>query len=75
MQGYAYDWPDCDKTYKKAADLERHERTREHDDHNPARSPGLTHLLHLGCTDAPQTPASSSTAAECAASAMPEATS
>ncbi|RSH80209.1 hypothetical protein EHS25_007219 [Saitozyma podzolica] len=27
MQGYAYDWPDCDKTYKKAADLERHERT------------------------------------------------
>jgi hypothetical protein len=49
MQGYTYDWPDCDKTYKKTADLERHERTREHDDHNPARSSGLTHLLHLGC--------------------------
>jgi hypothetical protein len=32
MQGYACEWPDCDKTYKKAADLERHERTREHDD-------------------------------------------
>jgi hypothetical protein len=27
MQGYACDWPDCDKTYKKADDLERHERT------------------------------------------------
>ncbi|RSH89825.1 hypothetical protein EHS25_001811 [Saitozyma podzolica] len=27
MQGYACEWPDCDKTYKKAADLERHERT------------------------------------------------
>ncbi|RSH89738.1 hypothetical protein EHS25_001724 [Saitozyma podzolica] len=26
MQGYSCEWPDCDKTYKKAADLERHER-------------------------------------------------
>jgi hypothetical protein len=79
MQGYACEWPDCDKTYKKAVDLERHERTREHDDHTtPARRPSLTHL-HLSCisdaTDAPQTPASSSTPAECAASGMLEATS
>jgi hypothetical protein len=33
MQGYACEWSDCDKTYKKATDLERHVRTREHDDH------------------------------------------
>jgi hypothetical protein len=47
MQGYSCEWPDCDKTYKKAADLERHERIREHDDHNPAGRPSLTHLSFL----------------------------
>ncbi|GFZ47553.1 hypothetical protein JCM24511_05297 [Saitozyma sp. JCM 24511] len=26
MPGFACEWPDCHKTYKKAADLERHER-------------------------------------------------
>jgi hypothetical protein len=39
MQGYACEWSDCDKTYKKATDLERHVRTREHDDHIPRPVP------------------------------------
>jgi hypothetical protein len=51
MPGYACEWPDCHKTYKKAADLERHERLREHDDNNPRQAPqsnGALPFLHLG---------------------------
>ncbi|RSH85502.1 hypothetical protein EHS25_004898 [Saitozyma podzolica] len=54
MQGYACEWSDCNKKYKKAADRERHQRTREHelDDHNPARRPSLTDL-YLSCISDP----------------------
>jgi hypothetical protein len=51
MPGYACEWPDCEKTYKKAADLERHERIREHDDHNPrpaSQFDGPLPFLNLG---------------------------